>query len=242
MDALDFSNALYGVSERRPTSEFPATSSALRDPDGLLAIGGDLTTARLRKAYARGIFPWYSDGQPILWWSPDPRTILLPRELHISRSLAKTVRQGAFEISWDRAFPAVISACAEPRGELAGTWITDPMRDAYIALHEVGVAHSMECWAAGELCGGIYGIALGRVFFGESMFSRRRDASKVAMVALCAQLDAWGYRLIDCQVDNPHLASLGAKSVSRDEFEAELARWVEVAPNDGAWSPHGHAV
>ncbi len=222
MDTFDPHNALYAVAERRMSDDFPATSSALHEPNGLLAIGGDLSSARLLNAYRRGIFPWYADGQPIMWWSPDPRAVFRPDTVHVSRSLGKTLRQKRYQISFDRAFAAVIAACAGPRKGADGTWITAAMQSAYAELHARGFAHSVECWQDGELCGGLYGVALGRIFFGESMFSARRDASKVALVELCRHLVDWDYTLFDCQVDNPHLERLGA--------QLDAARAVRIGP------------
>lgn len=201
---------------------FPDPAQALSDPDGLLAVGGDLRPETLLKAYRNGIFPWYSDGQPILWWSPDPRLILPPDELHLSRSLRKTLRRGRFEVSLDCDFEAVIKACAQPRAALQadqqGTWITEDMQQAYIRLHRLGHAHSVESWLDGKLVGGLYGVAIGPVFFGESMFARVSDASKVAFAHLCRQLQGWNYTLIDCQVVTDHLVSLGARSIPREDF------------------------
>ncbi len=191
---------------------------ALTDPNGLLAVGGDLQPARLLLAYRHGIFPWYSEGEPILWWSPDPRAVLFPEHIRISRSLRKTLRQGRFRITRDRCFADVIRGCAAPRANQPGTWITERMQKAYIRLHELGHAHSVECWKEGALAGGLYGVALDEVFFAESMFSRVRDASKVALVALCQQ----NYRLIDCQFLTEHLARLGAMAISRERFLALL--------------------
>ncbi len=204
---------------------FPDVSLALKDPDGLLAIGGDLSPARLVAAYSQGIFPWYSDGQPILWWSPDPRVVLKPQALRISRSLRKTLRQAPFQVTLDTAFPAVLDACAAPRADGDGTWITDTMMLAYLRLHELGIAHSVECWQNATLLGGLYGLALGRVFFGESMFTRTSDASKVAFVHLVRQLQRWDYVLIDCQVDSAHLRSLGAAPIARRAFITLLDHW-----------------
>jgi leucyl/phenylalanyl-tRNA---protein transferase len=197
---------------------FPPLSQALRDPDGLLAAGGDLTPEWLLAAYRRGIFPWYSDDQPILWWSPDPRMVLFPDALHVSRSLAKRLRNGGFAITFNRAFRAVVDACAAPRAGQPGTWITRDMRHAYGALHELGFARSVEVWRDGRLVGGLYGVAMGAVFFGESMFSRERDASKVALVHLVRAMQAGGGRLIDCQMHTGHLARLGARDIARDDF------------------------
>lgn len=229
------SNPLYWVSANRVADEFPTTSQALREPDGLLAIGGDLTCERLLNAYRQGIFPWYSEGQPILWWAPDPRSVLYPDQIKISRSLRKTINRGVYRVTADCAFDTVIDACAEPRAKQPGTWITEPMREAYIGLHRRGNAHSVECWQEGELVGGLYGVSLGRVFFGESMFSRKTDASKVALVALAKTLSKWRYELIDCQIHNDHLASLGASPIERPTFDGLLARLCSLAPAAHAW-------
>lgn len=201
---------------------FPDVSLALREPDGLLAIGGDLTPERVLAAYRQGIFPWYSDSQPILWWSPDPRTVLYPARLKLSRSLRKTLRRGRFSVTMDRAFSEVIRGCAEPRPGSSGTWITADMARAYCDLHETGFAHSVECWLDEQLVGGLYGVSLGRVFFGESMFSRTADASKVAFAHLVRQLRAWDFGVIDCQVYSSHLASLGAEEIPRSVFIKHL--------------------
>jgi leucyl/phenylalanyl-tRNA--protein transferase len=205
-----------------PESPFPPTEQALDYPNGLLAAGGDLSPTRLVNAYRQGIFPWYSEGQPILWWSPAPRCILFPQSVHVSRRLRRRYNQGQFHLSCDRDFERVIGACAKPRRDHEGTWITDEMRWAYIQLHELGIAHSVEAWIDGSLVGGIYGLAIGRVFFGESMFSDTQDASKIALVALCHQLQQWKFSAMDCQVSNPHLLSMGAVEVSRKEFEQYL--------------------
>lgn len=205
-----------------PESPFPAIEQALKYPPGLLAAGGDLSAARLVNAYRHGIFPWYSEDEPILWWSPAPRCVLYPERVHISRRLRRRYNQGIFTLSADRAFEPVIQACAQARYDGDGTWITSEMQDAYIRLHEIGIAHSVEVWLDDELAGGIYGLALGPVFFGESMFSRSDDASKVALVALCKQLEEWKFTLLDCQVKNPHLLSMGAEEISRAEFKKHL--------------------
>jgi leucyl/phenylalanyl-tRNA--protein transferase len=218
------------------TGAFPEVERALRRPNGLLAAGGDLSSERLLTAYRSGIFPWYSEGEPILWWSPDPRMVLYPSELKIARSLAKTLRKTEYETRADTAFAAVINACSEPRARQRGTWITDEMKHAYIALHRLGVAHSVETWRNGELIGGLYGIALGRVFFGESMFSRASDASKVALVALVQQLRQWEFGLIDCQMNTPLLASFGAREIPRREFTAQLAKLVNYANVPAPWT------
>ncbi|WP_421862887.1 leucyl/phenylalanyl-tRNA--protein transferase [Motiliproteus sp.] len=201
---------------------FPPLDQALTDPDGLLAAGGDLSPKRLLLAYRLGIFPWFDDQQPILWWSPNPRCVLFPDQLYLSRSLKKLLRQQRFEVSFDRAFEQVIDACAEPRSEDPGTWITDEMKHAYLELHRLGSAHSVEVWQQGQLVGGLYGVAIGRVFFGESMFSRVSNASKVGFASLVEQLTNWGYALIDCQVETEHLMSLGAGLIPRTEFARQL--------------------
>lgn len=228
-------DALYWLGARRFAGAFPPLSQALTEPNGLLALGGDLRPARLLEAYRSGIFPWYSDGQPILWWSPDPRTVLIPADVHVARSLAKTLRQRRFEVTFDRDFAGVVSACAAPRSYSADTWITREMAAAYRELHELGHAHSIECRRDGELLGGVYGVALGRVFFGESMFSRARDASKVALVSLCRLLAGWGYQLFDCQMETEHLARFGAQALPRAEFASRLRSLIEQAPAAPAW-------
>lgn len=203
---------------------FPPVEYALREPDGLLAVGGDLAPERILSAYRQGIFPWFSPGQPILWWSPDPRAVLLPEKLKVSRSLRKTINKGSFQVTFDTAFEQVIRACATtPRRGQPGTWITEEMQQAYIKLHRMGYAHSAESWSGDELVGGLYGLRLGRVFYGESMFSRRTDASKVAFVHLVRKLQEEGVMLIDCQVTTDHLLSLGAEEIPRRRF-IELLR------------------
>ena len=195
---------------------------AVAEPSGLLAVGGCLDPDWLLEAYRRGIFPWFSPGQPILWWSPDPRMVLFPERLQVSRSLRKVMRQGIYTLTLDRAFDAVIRACAEPRDADGGTWITPAMIEAYTQLHALGHAHSVEAWYGDELAGGLYGVALGRVFFGESMFFRRTDASKVAFVQLVRQLQRWGFTLIDCQMNTHHLRRFGAEEIARAEFVVRL--------------------
>ncbi|VAW95778.1 Leucyl/phenylalanyl-tRNA--protein transferase [hydrothermal vent metagenome] len=195
---------------------FPDTSCALDEPDGLLALGGDLSLKRLTCAYQKGIFPWYSDGQPIMWWSPNPRSILSPENIHISRSMRKTLRQTWFDVTFDHDFSGVIKNCATVRSE--GTWITNEMQLAYIEMHKAGFAHSVEIWVKNELVGGLYGIALGKIFFGESMFSKMNDVSKIALVKLSQKLDNDGFKIIDCQVQSQHLSSLGAELVTRTKF------------------------
>lgn len=205
---------------------FPDPAEALADPNGLLAVGGDLGPRRLESAYRHGIFPWYDDDDgPILWWSPDPRGVLLPGELRVTRSLHKTLRNGGIEVRIDTAFEDVIDACAGPRRGSHGTWITSAMRHAYIEMHHLGHAHSVEAWHEGELVGGLYGLAFGRAFFGESMFSRRTDASKVAFVTLTNVAAALDLAFIDCQLPNPHLETLGVRGVPRATF----LRWLHKA-------------
>jgi leucyl/phenylalanyl-tRNA---protein transferase len=207
---------------QRDSLDFPPLNKALREPNGLLAAGGDLRPERLIQAYRHGCFPWFQDGQPILWWSPDPRTVLLPDNLHVSRSLAKVLRQGRYRVTFDQAFAEVIRACAAPRSYAAETWITSPMQDAYLELHRRGIAHSVEVWRDDLLVGGLYGLAIGQLFFGESMFSRADNASKVGFVTLVEHLKDWGFVLIDCQMPTEHLLSLGAQTISRTEFAGYL--------------------
>lgn len=197
---------------------FPPVSRALRDPEGLLAAGGSLTPEWLLAAYRHGIFPWFSDDQPILWWSPDPRMVLFPDELRISRSLAKRLRNGGFRVTFNLDFSRVVLSCAAPRQGQPGTWITQEMHAAYLELYRLGYARSVEVWQGSELVGGLYGVAMGPLFFGESMFSRTSDASKVALVHLVRAMRAGGGRLIDCQMHTRHLASLGARDIARAEF------------------------
>ena len=222
---------LHWMDPDEPTAAFPLLNNALTDPDGLLALGGDLSVPRLLNAYQHGIFPWYSDGQPIMWWSPDPRTILLPEALKISRSLGKTLRKQPYEITLNKSFAAVINACAAPRNDDEGTWITAEMQQAYCELHRQGHAHSVEAWQDGKLVGGLYGIAIGRVFFGESMFARANDASKIAFVHLVNYLTKTGFKMIDCQVDSAHLQSLGATQISRHLFSEKLSSYCEQTIN-----------
>lgn len=214
---------------------FPPAEEALDDPDGLLAVGGDLSADRLQLAYRNGIFPWFSDDQPILWWSPDPRCVLVPGKVHVSRSLRRTLNQQRFRITSDQCFGRIIRLCASIRAE--GTWITDEMIDAYSELHRLGIAHSIEVWNQnGDLAGGMYGVALGRCFFGESMFSLETNASKVLMVHLAHQLQEWGYELMDCQVESSHLLSMGATTVSRPEFLSILKTCVDAKPKESGWN------
>ena len=224
------------MSERLPSATFfPPVETALREPNGLLAMGGDLSVERLLDAYRHGIFPWFNPGEPILWWSPDPRMVLVPSEIRVTRSLAKRIRNGGFEVRVDTAFADVMRACAAPREDAAGTWISPAMVAAYTRLHQAGYAHSVETWHDGELVGGLYGVAIGRMFYGESMFSRMPDASKVALVRLAQQLHQWGFGLIDCQMETAHLASLGARTISRAAFTARLAELVNLPHLPGLW-------
>lgn len=215
---------------------FPPVEGALREPNGLLCAGGDLSAGRLLEGYRRGIFPWYSGGEPILWWSPDPRTVLYCAELKLSRSLAKSLRNRGYEVRVDSAFREVLGGCAGPRRDGGGTWLGADMRRAYALLHRAGWAHSFETWRGGELVGGLYGVALGRMFFGESMFSRATDASKVALVALVGELRRRGCPLIDCQVRTPLLAGLGAREIPRRAFLRELAGLVHYDEPPGKWT------
>lgn len=216
---------------------FPPVGAALTEPDGLLAAGGDLSPQRLLAAYRQGIFPWYSAGDPLLWWSPDPRMVLFPGEMHISRSLAKTLRNAPYTVRLDTDFAAVIQACADtPRHGQPGTWIQPEMIAAYCELHRLGYAHSVETWLDGRLVGGLYGIALGRAFYGESMFSRVTDASKIAIAHLCAYLKRREFGIMDCQMHTNHLQSLGARLIPRGEFTATLARLTRDGDPPGPWS------
>ena len=218
----------------RESPDFPPLQQALREPNGLLAIGGDLSAARLISAYRHGCFPWYQAGQPLLWWSPDPRTVLFPPDLHVSRSLAKTLRKTPLRVTYDQAFERVILACAGPRRDADGTWITAEMRQAYQQLHTQGWAHSVEVWDGNQLVGGLYGIAMGKLFFGESMFSHVDNASKIGFVTLVRDLAAWGFVMIDCQMQTAHLQSLGASCLSRERFAEYLAKYLDQA-SMAAW-------
>ena len=219
----------------------PPVDGALRRPNGLLAAGGGLSVRRLVGAYSRGCFPWYSEGEPVLWWSPDPRMVLVPAQLHVPKSLARRMRRGDVTVTADLAFADVITACAEPRDDQAGTWITEEMVAAYIALHDAGHAHSIEAWQDGLLVGGLYGVALGRAFFGESMFTRVPDASKIALVTLVAQLQRWEFGMIDCQMKTQHLARFGAREIPRAAFLEHLDVLVTQAAPPAPWQlvPHG---
>jgi len=213
---------LYWLDPADPDGAFPDPSMALEQPNGLLAMGGDLSPQRLRNAYAEGIFPWYNPEESILWWSPNPRTVFATDKIHVSRRLARTIRQGDFAVTLDRDFTAVLAGCAGTRSTNPGTWLGSEMRTAYRNLHAVGEAHSVEVWRDGHLIGGLYGVSQGRMFFGESMFSAEPDASKIAVVLLSRQLSAWGFPLMDGQVGSPHLYRMGAFDMPRTEFVAAL--------------------
>lgn len=217
---------------------FPAIDRALIEPDGLLAAGGDLSSERLLAAYSRGIFPWYEDGQPVLWWSPDPRCVLFPKDFHVARRLRRDIARSEAKIGVNSAFDDVVRACAEPRPSQQGTWITDEMMAAYSRLHREGWAHSLEIYVDDDLVGGIYGIAIGKVFFGESMFSRVANASKFAFFALTRTLDAAGFAIVDCQVVSGHLMRLGATTIPRADFAAILAESCEPRTRFTGW-PEG---
>ena len=208
--------------------KFPDVSTAFTEPDGLLAASELLTPALVIDAYKRGIFPWYSDGQPVLWWSPDPRCVLYPERFHISRSFKRTLNNNPFEIKTNTAFKDVMLACAKPRTDDTGTWITQKMLDVYCQLHDAGIAHSVECWHDGELAGGVYGLVLGDIYFGESMFSKKKDASKVAMHHICSTIKP---SLIDAQVYSPHLASLGAETIDRGDFIKHIQSHLSLSIN-----------
>lgn len=226
---------LHWLDPRNPGQPFPPVHLAMRDPNGLLAIGGDLSQQRLLRAYAQGIFPWFNPDEPILWWCPNPRAILIPADLHVSRTLRRVIRREDYAVTLDQAFPDVLEACAAPRLRSHGTWLGDDMQRAYFDLHRNGHAHSLEVWRKGQLIGGIYGVALGRTFFGESMFSRADNGSKIAIYWLCQQLRAWNFDLLDCQITSAHLLRLGAAEVTRDEFLKALARSVTKPGFPGPW-------
>jgi leucyl/phenylalanyl-tRNA--protein transferase len=219
-----------------PTDPFPPVDQALDEPDGLLAAGGGLGVPRLLDAYARGIFPWFSEGDPVLWWCPDPRMVLPTDAVHVSRSLKRRLRRVDFEITFDRAFTRVLEACAAPRRDDAGTWLVPSMQRAYRHLFEAGAAHAIEVWMNGDLAGGLYGVCLGRMFFGESMFSRHTDGSKIAIVALARQLHAWRMPFIDCQMRTSHLASLGAREMPRRQFLTTVHRLVRLPAVPPPWT------
>ncbi len=226
---------LFSLDDTPETTPFPEPHFAEEEPNGLLAIGGGLSEVRLLQAYRKGIFPWFNDDQPILWWSPDPRMVLYTDRMRHPRSLRKVLRNGGFEVSYGAAFEAVIDACAAPRAGQEGTWIVPEMRTAYLSLHEAGYARSVEVWRDGELVGGLYGVALGRVFFGESMFSRRSNASKVALSCLCRLLRERDCPMIDCQVYSDHLSSLGAEEIPRRRFRRHLDTHIDGLEPPPAW-------
>jgi leucyl/phenylalanyl-tRNA--protein transferase len=218
-----------------PRDEFPPVDRALDEPNGLLAAGGGLGVARLIEAYTRGIFPWFGDGDPVLWWCPDPRAVLATSAVHISRSLKRRLRRADYLVTTDRAFAEVLAACAAPRRDEPGTWLVPAMVRAYSRMHEAGLAHSVEVWVDGELAGGLYGVALGRMFFGESMFTRQPDGSKIAIAVLAEQLQRWRFPIIDCQMPTAHLMTLGAREISRREFMHEVDRLVQEPPVPAPW-------
>ena len=226
---------LHWLDPRQPHQPFPPAHLAMREPNGLLAIGGDLSLTRLLRAYGQGIFPWYNPDEPILWWCPDPRAVLYPGDLHVSRSLARALRRGNYAVTLDRAFDAVLEGCAGARRDSRGTWLGTDMQRAYRQLHAHGHAHSVEIWREGRLIGGLYGVAVGGVFFGESMFSHADDASKIALYWLCRQLARWRFELIDCQVRSAHLDSLGATEMAREAFLRLLAQSRDGAAAPGLW-------
>lgn len=229
-------NRIYWLDPSTPDEPFPPLSLATREPDGLLAAGGDLSVTRLLNAYRHGIFPWYEQGQPILWWSPEPRAILYPHAVRITRSLRKALRNRPYTASFDTEFHNVVRACAAPRADQDGTWITGEMMQAYLRLHEAGHAHSVEIFdETGRLAGGLYGVAIGKVFFGESMFSRMRDGSKLALVWLACHLQHWGYGVIDCQQATPHMISMGAECIPRADFTRLLDRYCELPGTPSPW-------
>jgi leucyl/phenylalanyl-tRNA--protein transferase len=220
-----------------PTDRFPPVERALDEPNGLLAAGGGLSVARLIDAYRRGIFPWFSDGDPVLWWCPDPRMVLPTGGVRISHSLRRRLRRDDYDVTFDRAFPEVLDACAAPRAQASGTWLVPSMMRAYERLFDAGAAHSVEIWIGGELAGGLYGVAIGRMFFGESMFTRHTDASKMAIALLARQLSRWQFPWIDCQMRTAHLASLGAHDVSRRAFVRTVQELVQRPPVPPPWRP-----
>jgi leucyl/phenylalanyl-tRNA--protein transferase len=226
---------MFRLSANPSDLRFPPVEQA--SPEGLLAVGGDLRPERLLEAYRHGIFPWYSDNQPILWWSPNPRTVLFPDKLHISRSLKRSLRPGLFSVTLDRCFRDVMRHCAEPRPQYpdGGTWITAEMLTSYTRLHELGYAHSVETWQEGQLVGGLYGVALGGAFFAESMFTRVPDASKVALVSLVRQLQAWGFHLMDCQQSSPHVQAFGAENIPRHKFLDHLTLALALPERHERW-------
>lgn len=232
-------SAFFCLATQAQSRDLPSPTLALTEPNGLLAAGGDLAPDTLLRAYRAGIFPWFSPDQPILWWSPDPRAVIVPANFHASRRLQRSLRRARWQVSVNFAFEQVIRACAAPRDHAGGTWLTPEMIAAYLALHHRGHAHSVECWLDDRLAGGVYGVDVGDVFCGESMFSHVTNGSKVALYALCQRLQTWGYQLLDCQIENPHLLSLGAQRMSRREFCDRLAAAPNVARAD--WRPSAPA-
>lgn len=230
---------MFRLDKRADDVRFPPVE--LASPEGLVAVGGDLRVERLLEAYRHGIFPWYNEDQPILWWSPDPRAVLFPDKLHVSRSLERTIRRGHFKVTLDTCFRNVMTHCAGPRLQYpgGGTWITPAMVEAYSALHDLGYAHSVETWKEGKLVGGLYGVALGGIFFGESMFSRVSDTSKVALVSLVRQLQVWKFRIFDCQQPSQHIKMLGAEEIPRREFLDHLGDALSLPDRRGRWQFEG---
>ncbi len=226
---------LHWLDPRNPRQPFPSPQLAMRDPNGLLAIGGDLSVTRLLRAYSEGIFPWYNPDEPILWWCPDPRAVLVPAQFHVSRSLSRRLRRRDYAVTMNRAFGSVLDHCAAPRVRSRGTWLGPEMKHSYHEMFERGYAQSVEIWQSGQLVGGIYGVSLGRVFFGESMFSRADDGSKIALYYLCQQLTAWNYELMDCQIASAHLASLGAVELPRASFLPLLHSAIAANGRSGRW-------
>jgi len=232
---------LTSLDPDNPYQPFPDIRQALTEPNGLLAVGGCLSPVRLLNAYRHGIFPWYGNDDPILWWSPDPRWVIHPQDYKPARSLAKQMRRGVFTFSYDRAFDEVLKGCAAPRADVAGTWITQEMQAAYLALYRMGFAHSFEAWQGDKLVGGLYGVTIGRVFFGESMFHRVSNASKAVFAYAMTRLAVWGYKLVDCQVHSAHLESLGAEAMSRTDFARKLYVICKHEPLAGAWAQESGA-
>lgn len=226
---------IFALDGTPPNQRFPHPRHAETDPDGLIAVGGDLSPERLLRAYRQGIFPWYSKGQPILWWSPNPRTLLYPKEIHIARSLRREMRKQDYQLKLDQAFDQVLLDCAAPRTHEPDTWLLPEMRSAYSELHRLGHAHSIELWSNETLVGGMYGLAIGRAFFGESMFSRVPSASRVVMVYLSWLLQQHDFAFLDCQVFNPHLQRMGAREVARPEFLTQLAQSIDATPSGAIW-------
>lgn len=223
------------LNPHNPQQSFPASHLAMTEPNGLLAVGGCLSPDRLLNAYKAGIFPWFNPDEPILWWTPDPRLVVAPSKVHISRSLKKTLQKNTFSVTYDLCFKDVMLACAHPRAYSHETWISKRVLNAYETLHRMGVAHSIEAWYENRLVGGLYGVAIGQVFYGESMFHTQTDASKVAFATLAQWLQAWDYQLIDCQVHTPHLASMGASEITREQFTALLQQLTCGEPHPNAW-------